>query len=91
MVFLFFIYNILIIQSLRDGGVELYTLDVRNIDYNNIVLSEMADDVTYTSLANDSPIEIYYDTKVFKDHIIINGRINGISIYDRKGHFISQV
>ena len=80
-----------IIQSCDDGGVELYTLDVRNIDYNNIVLSEMADDVTYTSLANDSPIEIYYDTKVFKDHIIINGRINGISIYDRKGHFIRQV
>ncbi len=73
----------------QDDG--LYTIDLRFPDYNEITLSEMADDITYTPLSNDSPIGTYYDTKVFRDHIIIPGQINGISLYDREGNYIRQI
>ncbi len=75
----------------QDDGI--YTIDLRGVpDINEISLSEMADDITYIPLSNDSPIgDIYYNTYVYKDHIVINGRDNGVSLFDREGNFISQI
>lgn len=85
---LFFIFFCL--QSCYSNEEKLYKIDPGNINENKILLSEIANDITYIPLDNSIPFT-YYKYSITVNYIYISAKGIGVLKYDRNGRLVNKI
>jgi hypothetical protein len=80
-----------LIQACKSPDFRLYEFDPRTLKENEIVLSEMADEITYIPLENSFPLGIIYNIEFINNEIYFTAKDVGIMKYDRFGKFVCKI
>ena len=85
----YFFSLILITFSCNSQDSILYEIDPRNFVENKIILSEIADDITYIPLDNNIPFT-YFNHVITPTSCYIAAKGIGILEFDREGNLIKK-
>jgi hypothetical protein len=80
--------------SCKQRDQSLFEFDPRNLDKNEISLSQIADDISYTPLDNSIKMGEIYDNhfpKFINNSIFLYENDIGILVYDQDGKFLRKV
>lgn len=80
--------------SCKSEKNELFKFDPRNLDENEITLSQIADDINYTPLDNSIQLGEFYDfhyPNFINSEIFLYENKIGVLVFERNGKFIRQI
>ena len=81
---------VLITFSCKSQDSNLYVIDPRNFVENKIVLSEIADDITYIPLDNKIPFT-YFKYIITPNSLYVSAKGIGILKFDREGRQLKKI
>jgi len=86
------ILSLWIINSCQPSDQGLYLFDPESINEQEVRLSEIADDINYIPLENNTPIGLIYDNIEFvNDKIYLSVRDVGILAFNMEGKLIRKI
>ena len=82
---------IILMFGCKSSDNSLVHFDPRNLEENEITLSEIGDEVSYIPFDNTYPLSMVSNIEFINSNIYLNSKDIGILVFDRKGEFINRI
>lgn len=75
----------------KSDNTKIFYFDPRQVNEKSVLLSEMADDISYVCLDDSIPLGNIISMKILKNSIYLNSQNIGILKYDRNGILLNRI